>query len=547
MGKSNHSVLVDGWDLTQLADAYEKSIETERDEEQSDQAPVKKELTREEKTVLHLALIEAVKRKDAKEVRDLFDKGAEFTLPNGRAQEDVMGLALDHFSPKVFEALTKQGGALGFRHFLSGSDEKNEAAAWLLEHFGQWKISSSAQNTLRQDNNLDQNQPISCAMFFEPIYREALCNEWREDIGEKIEMCGVIDQSCPEIMAKVLKELNQHDHQKSLVRSFYNILSYGDADQVDHFARSHTELGDWRRLMIGFFHELNHEHLWLWPSDFSNLNHLLLNHTQAREGFAQASTDLAEKHQRALDYYLTEPLPLLDWLVKDPQQSKIYFQSTIDYRLSSFQSNPDPLGWPLGWRVLRHKSFLSDIAGRVTDDQLDHYVSSSPLKDYLKTLPKPPRTYPKTLTGILLQRQSTCLNMICQTEEGKRAILAAMNDPLTAYEFAQDDKMTLLKTVLKAVPELIAWRDPFGNSLAHYFMNRGYLTKTMVETVARIDPDWMMCTNAAGVSARDMAVKTLGEKSSAVVSMDKILIKKSMRQDKSVSAKMNARHQKRRM
>jgi len=562
---SAKNLMIDGWDLTEAvlasAEAFKDSAQQDTGGSKPD-AP--KKLSRQERALLHLSLVEAVRQGDATKVRALLAQGAEIELLKNKAGEDVMRIALEHFDRAVFDELIGHGGKISYYHLNMHAGKKSEVVRYLIETYDRWSQQGDGARKIGERHGVGADKLVPAEFVFQSIYEMLLCHRLREDEGENMGACAVIDQHFPNLLGKILKKLYSDGKKEkvSLIEASYpmrtlcdvflNFLTSDNDSQVDKFALQKPHENFWPDLMTCFLYQLDRNfHL----NDFNethlqNLHRLMARHEGLREEFLTAGGSMKDKHQAFVDYYDAPNSPIHSWVKTHPKIKHYHLQGSIGRALDLIQKPDVELGWTsMRLRFLTINVDPGDWAIWAMDERIDANCHDGPTWTHFKSLPKPPLSYSKNFTSILVRRGFSCLRTLCKTTGGRQAILAAMNDPGVAYEFACRSDLSVFNHVVRAIPELVAWRDDFGNSLAHYRLSAKSVNKTTAETLARIDTDWVMSANAVGKTGRDFAVKSMGEKSVGVSEMDKILIKKSIKLDDQVGRKMRGRNteQKRRM
>lgn len=176
-------------------------------------------------------------------------------------------------------------------------------------------------------------------------------------------------------------------------------------------------------------------------------------------------------------------------------------------------------------------------------DTIDRMTKPGDFRDELLSFcPIPVTVYPSFVSR-MIARGCEATVLLTVTASGKKTLIDALRSPIVAMHFCANANVDLFNHVLRSVPELIKWRDHRGNSLAHYRVRTMKASKTLADQLCGLDLDWMMEANAKGLSPRDFFEhpKVGSAEKSVMAHLDKLMIKKSIRQDDVVVSKIRAR------
>ena len=113
---------------------------------------------------------------------------------------------------------------------------------------------------------------------------------------------------------------------------------------------------------------------------------------------------------------------------------------------------------------------------------------------------RPSHSKANTVMDVLVRRAAPVLVDVAATATGRAAILASLSAPGAAMSFAfsAPEKARGITAVLG--DEAFAWRDPDGNTLAHFLAVALPAHKTALGSLKTLHPTWLFEENAFGVS-----------------------------------------------
>ena len=119
-------------------------------------------------------------------------------------------------------------------------------------------------------------------------------------------------------------------------------------------------------------------------------------------------------------------------------------------------------------------------------------------------LPDMPRSGAPSFTALLLGVGAPAIATLVNTPAGRSSIAAALADPVVGRAFALAAPTALFSDVIRACPELTAWTDNHGNTLAHHRVRDHNANKNWVDHMVALDHQWLLTPNAWGHTARDL-------------------------------------------
>ena len=555
---SSAPLVIDGWDLTEAAEQFAPKPATAPKVAPAQPKPIK--LSRHERIALHLSLHEAVKNKNAEEVDRLLAEGAPVVLLNSRVAVDMTRTAVLNFEPRILDTILANGGQIGSTDLYQVIDGGHkEALHYLLERQGQWPVDALTQKNL--DKQIAQAtsegyspQSAMWANNYQALYREVRS---ATDATQRMTTARLLEEKFPDLLPttfagpKTNSSAGRAHQPGTMASAFITLLFYANADHTHRFATTVSDEAVWAKACAEVMERLSSRYspLDMTPEVLVHLHSVLSQYPHIKAGWMTANTANARSYERVQAFYQGRmgEAPAINAWMNTP-----VFEQTREglTRLSKAASNV-MLGWTTLRLAMACRQTVSQMTYTTGTESINRSVKDTAHRARLERLPKAPEPSAPSFTALLLTNGATGLRLVAATESGRAAIRREMRDPVTAHQFARNASGPVFNTVVRAIPELIEWRDDCGNTLVHHRVHSGNANKTMVEQLCAIDVEWLLAPNAQGFTARDVIKSPAGGASASVLAhLDSKVMNKTVRQSADVAKKTRAalpKDQRRRM
>ena len=276
-----------------------------------------------------------------------------------------------------------------------------------------------------------------------------------------------------------------------------------------------------------------------------------------KPAFEQAMSQLAEKHaerQAWVERFLGDAQDPKDTLFyKEVQKVVITSKGQLSYYshagrtdqlLSSAFSVPSHYQKfmnVVGWNNVELSRFM-DMGG------FRHNFSEYQRKDGTQSpVTALPSYEPLSFLHLLVAVGSPVLTVLANDEHAHASILNCLSDEDTAHLFTKNVAVQDLANLIKKMPQLVDWRDKYGNTLGHLVcVVQSEVTKTGAQALLRAAHSWFGTENSNGMTLRDVYEK-MGAADTTVTEIDKMMMKKELVMVDDIRKKVHSRNTKRRM
>ena len=525
---SEHDIILDGWNLTQAMADDVGAIAPKV------QAPVVKKptkMSRATRVALHLSLNDAVGSKKLEKVRELLDEGAPIDLTESSRGVDIMATAVRKFDKSIFDVLVEHGANFVPHAHVSIIFKSEDTAA--LEHFlstqGSWPLGEPGQHSYKVMEGLDAGKPPKMGLWesgYTILHHGA-------PTPKSLAMLNMLEEAFP----RLINIIPPHPNKSTWGKAILGMLIDPAPGRSARFATQVSIMQVWAQGFTSMFRHLLTDSSDMNAQALTTLNTLLTTHPHVRTAWEQSCATMSKIHTDWAAFFAPGP--------DGQSHADRWFQAPLDTHTQNELRHlriDDLLGRPralIAQSTPQLRALMQEKFDRSTMFDRMLHRSKGPYDAY----PGCPKTFsPPTFLSLLTHTAAPALTTIIQTPDGRAAIEAALSDDLTAHSFARSATVPVFTSVIRAIPSLTAWRDSYGNSLAHHRVHNQNGTRALADLLTGLDPSWCAQANAAGNTVRDLfAHEDVGGASAEVVAhLDSRIMNKVVRQDADVAKKTRA-------